>query len=313
MNKTVVRSNNEAEETVSYKNYLKGLDRTRTTGSLKSINRKHSIGSLKPPSQGSLKIEVDSVGEEGTAQIIRSPIVKRGKSSHQSLDLTPTASHQVQDLQSFHSKLQAIQQENKYLRQENKLLKSQIKLIQNSVNDVKSKLESTLEASETLRESNTQLLMENKKLRQEVDQLMTVINLYDNESCRSSHVYLQDDLEAKILSLDKEKEEKYEMYQTAVMKLISYLNEFISSEEWVLSLASSPHAKRELLENEEVVRIRLERLQCELSVCQSQIKTERFIDKSYFTSISSSVIPSPLLSPKHTLKSSEFSHLKNSN
>lgn len=313
MNKTVVRGNSEAEETVNYKSYLKGLDRTRTTGSLKSIHRKNSFGSLKPPFQGSTKLELDSVGEEGTAQIIRSPIVKRGKSSHQSLDLTPTTSHQSQNSESFITSLQSTQQELKYLRQENKLLKSQIKLVQNSLNDFKYKLESALAASETLRESNTQLLMENKKLRQEVDQLMTVINLYDNESCRSSHVFLQDDLEAKILSLDKEKEEKYEMYQGTLMKLISYINEFIASEEWVLSLASSPYAKRELMDNEEVIRIRLERLQSELCACHLQVKTERFIDKSYFTSISSSVIPSPLLSPKHTLKSSDLTHLKFSN
>jgi hypothetical protein len=196
---------------------------------------------------------------------------------------------------------------------ENQLLKNQLKIMQSALNDSKQKLDKSLKSAEVLRENNTELVMKNKKLMQEVDRLVTIINSFEAESCRSSRVNFQDDLEAKILSLDKEKEEKFEMYQSVLIKLVACLNEFVTCEEWVLGLVLSPFVQRELLENEEVVRNRVERLQNDLFFYQSQIKTERFNDKSYFTSISSSINPSPLLSPKPTLRSSEVVQLKFSN
>lgn len=301
----------EAEETVSLKSYIKGFEKARPSASVKSLASKQSFSITRfNPNSRVVSLEIEKVGEEGTAQIIRSPIVKRGKSSNQSVDLNQSL--KASDPRQL-AEVKNLEHENKYLLKENILLKNQLKIMQNSLNDSKHKLDQSLKVSEVLRENNTELVMQNKKLHQEVDRLVTMINMFEAESCRSSQAGFQDDLEAKILSLDKEKEEKYEMYQSTMFKLISYLNEFISCEEWIISLVYSPLRHKELLENEDLLKTRLERLQNELYFCQSQIKTERYNDKSYFTSMSSSVNPSPLLSPKPTLRSSEYNQLKFSN
>jgi hypothetical protein len=51
-----------------------------------------------------------------------------------------------------------------------------------------------------------------------------------------------------------------------------------------------------------MIRDRLDRIQEEIVNCQFQIAADKVVEKSYFTSISSSISPSPLLSPTRTVR-----------
>lgn len=315
---------NLAEKTVSYKNFIKGLNRTKSfgQGAYSTVNCKSNLETLASPiikkseqniRRKKIMVDVDKVGEEGTAQIIRSPIVKRGKSSNSSLDIS-NSSHILQSDRkliqekdvSLSSKLEA-----SHLKQENLMLRSHVKILQLSINDLQKKLEEALKESSALVCHIEELIIENKKMHIENERLISMISTLENESFRSSKAYLQDDLEAKILSLDKEKEEKQEQIQQILIKFMAYLYEFSSSDEWVLGLLGFPQPKKEIKNKAESLHNRIDRIQLEIASCQAQISAEKGIEKSYYTSLSSSQIPSPLYSPSRTLRLTTFGELLN--
>jgi hypothetical protein len=76
----------------------------------------------------------------------------------------------------------------------------------------------------------------------------------------------------------------------------------LSSEEWVISLITSPYPKKELKDSEENIKNQIERLHAEIVYYQSQLNNEKMFDKSYCTSMSSSVMQSLGFSPTKTLR-----------
>lgn len=315
---------NNAEQTVTYKNFIKGLNRTKSFGTSThySAKRKANLEALVSPMikkseqvirRKKISLDVDTVGEEGTAQIIRSPIVKRGKSSNSSLDITNNThllpndqKLVVEQEMSLSSKI-----EINHLKQENIMLRSHIKILQLSITDLQKKLDESLKESSALACQLEDLILDNKKALLENDRLLSVISTLENDSFRNSKTFLQDDLEAKILSLDKEKEEKKEQMQQILVKFMGYLNEFSSSDDWVLNLLKSPQPKKEIKKKEEYIHNRIDRIQLEIASCQTQINVEKGLEKSYYTSLSSSQIPSPLNSPSRTIRLTSFNDFTN--
>ncbi|OMJ74809.1 hypothetical protein SteCoe_26188 [Stentor coeruleus] len=315
---------NNAEQTITYKNFIKGLNRTKSFGQSahSSAKRRANLEALISPMikkseqvirRKKISLDVDTVGEEGTAQVIKSPIVKRGKSSNSSLDITNSGNllpnNQnlvVEQEMSLSSKI-----EINHLKQENIMLRSHIKILQLSITDLQKKLDESLKESSALTCQLEDLILDNKKTLLENERLLSVISTLENDSFRNSKTFLQDDLEAKILSLDKEKEEKKEQMLQILVKFMAYLNEFTSSDEWVLNLLKSPQPKKEIKKKEECMRNRVDRIQLEIASCQAQINAEKGLEKSYYTSLSSSQIPSPLNSPSRTIRLASFSEFIN--
>ena len=74
----------------------------------------------------------------------------------------------------------------------------------------------------------------------------------------------------------------------------------------MLSLIFSPYPKNELQESEECIKGRIENLQSEIIYFQSQLNSDKVFEKSYCTSISSSLLHSPLYSPTKTMRYTNF-------
>ena len=240
MNNSDYTEENACEKTLSYKSLIKGLNKAKN-GALAKVSKisrtsSHSgfflnKSSVKPKKHKTL--EIDSVGEEGTAQVIRSPIVKRGKSNQSSLDITNSnncieADHSFEFL---HKRLESCKIENLSLKQEIILLKSQLKTLSNTILSIQQKLEYTSINRDELEEKVIQLMQENKKMASENEKLTSTISMFDNEKVLHSSFYLRDDLEHKILSLDREKDEKQEQCLHVLISYLSCLNEFFASEQ----------------------------------------------------------------------------------
>jgi chromosome segregation ATPase len=228
-------------------------------------------------------VELDSIGEEGIPQVVRSPIAKR--ESAQSADVFLKTVRNLREVIRLRD-----QDEISELKQENKDLKKQLLETHQSLQETKQKLVKLQNIYEKIEKLNIEILEKNTFLNEELEKTNKKLKTFEKN-------HLQEELEQKILTLFREKEENYSLFQNALTKLNQYLCEFASCEEWVLSLVSSPFIKKEIEENEEILRIRIEKIKSEIISCQSHLKSERFIDKSYFTSISSSMIQSPIPSP----------------
>ena len=305
----------QCEETVAHKNFIKGINKVKglIQNNLIMHQRTNSCESLIYPNNKvnqnvriikKSKLEIDCVGEEGTAQIIRSPIVKRKKSSATSVDIANLDEFMGNNkkLEEIQGELHKIKLENASIKTESQILRSQIQILKNIIADLNKRLEdSKVETNQLISRING-IMHENSRILQENEKLMNRMTRDNERSYSSIKLYLQDDLEQKILSLDHEKEEKNELYQQVLMKYLSCLNEFSSSEEWILSLINSISPVTELKDCENLIKERLQRISMEIINCQSQMSAEKLVEKSYFTSISSSMIPSPLNSPNRTLR-----------
>ena len=187
------------------------------------------------------------------------------------------------------------------------ILKGQIKNFQRIVVEMSKKNDFMQNDKDCLEDKITKLMTENMELVKENEKFTNLmVNWENDKSMPSTKLYLQDDLEQKILSLDREKEEKSDQYHQLLTKFVSYLQEFCNSEEWVLNLANSKLPKQEILECEEIINDRIVRIKSEMTYCQSLIYAEKQIEKSYFTSMSSSMIPSPINSPNRTMRLTSF-------
>ena len=336
----------QCEETVSYNNFIKGLNKAKTLVQssfmhhcrAKSFNESISQNlqdTQKISKNKNISLDLDNVGEEGTAQHIRSPIFKRGKSSQSILKLignskgrdTDTVKSESKRFDTFteiYKKLDKLKEtdkeiteiktkfehtklENHSLKQEILILKSQIKNFQRIIVEMTKKTDFIQKERDRLEDTITELIIDNRELIKENEKLTSLMGNWENDkSIPSNKLYLQDDLEQKILSLDREKDEKSEQYQQLITKFVSYLQEFCTSEEWVLNLANSKLPKQEILECEEIINDRIVRIKSEINYCQSLIYAEKLIEKSYFTSMSSSMIPSPINSPNRTMRLTIF-------
>jgi chromosome segregation ATPase len=239
------------------------------------------------------------VGEEGTAQLIRSPIVKRGKSSSHSLEgLLPVPPQPSTAPQ--HTSLSFLSIENASLRKQTDFLKDQLKVYQKTISELSSKYEGARAEALEMEEKVTKTLVENRKIVEENEQLIQMLRFLETD--QPSKGFLQEALEAKILSIDQDRDEKIERYRRVLTKYISTLQEFLASQEWAVALVSSPYPKKELIDCEENIKSQIERLHAEIVYYQSQLNNERGLEKSYCTSISSSIMQSPGFSPTKTLR-----------
>lgn len=262
------------------------IGKSKTTGKV-IAKRKVSFDSFSKPLIHKVQkdefMELDSIGEEGIPQMVRSPIAKREGGS----DAFLKTARNLRDIIRIRDN-----EEVERLRKENDNLRSQLYQSKNLIKDMKGKLENLQKAYEKIEKVNIEVLGKNTCLNEELEKLRK-----KSRMTTKNKGFLQEELEAKILNLFKEKEEIFNSFQATLIKLNQYLCEFASCEEWVLSLLSSPFMKKEIEESEDFVRSRIEKIKAEIIFCQSQLKTERFVDKSYFTSISSSIIQSPIPSP----------------
>ena len=243
MKTSIKTSDNHCEETVSYKHFIKGINKTRaflqrsallnkrnnSSDTCKCINNKILLNNSTTKKNS---LDNDSVGEEGSAQLIRSPIVKRKQSSSLieedlKIETLLTTEKKTEDIQ---EKYMTTLQENNSLKQESQILKTQIKKLKNIVKNLNRKIEEYRNEYKRLNEKINNMILDNSKLLQENEKLLEILHENDR-SCPSMKQYLQDDLEQKILSLDREKEEKNEQCLQILIKFLSYLNEFSSSEE----------------------------------------------------------------------------------
>lgn len=330
MNSLKKQSENRLDETVSYQkfvNELKGIKPLPFAGGFshsrtKSYNEKLMNLNCKPKIGKKLSLDLENVGEEGTAQHIRSPIVKRGKSS---ADLSLVFGEdrkkkgnidvKIGDFEGIFERLgksneakteKKIKLENVSLKQENNILKGQVKSFQKIVAEVNRKLESLQKEHKVTEKKLVEALAKTQEVAEENKKLLGILMVYESEKYIASKNCLQDDLEQKILSLDREKDEKTDQFFQLLLRSTTFLQEFLTCEEWVLSLSESQSAKQEILENEELINDRIFRIKVELNNYHSLLTSERVFEKSYFTSISSSIIPSPIFSPNRTARLTSF-------
>jgi hypothetical protein len=310
---------NHSEETVSYKNFIKGFSKSNSFAS--SVNDKRP-NTIKIPNSNfnpkfkanrlkSSQLEFDCVGEEGTAQLIRSPIVKRGKSTNSSIDLADKNAFMGTEklFKSIQDKLQTKTLENLSLKQEIQILNNKLLILLSTIADLNIKISHLETQSSEIEKKFNSLLIENKKTLEENEKLSNMLIMLVNDPRPSEQLDLHEDLEAKILSLDKEKDEKHEQYQQILLKYLGCLHEFAAAEDWVLSIIRIPFPIDELIDCEEMVKERIERIQAEISYCQYLMSCEKTVEKSYYTSVSSSVPPSPLYSPNRTVRVSTINDL----
>lgn len=318
MNRTTKPQDPSAEKTVSHKRFLNRTNQNRSavldlTSSKKLKSCSNSSSRIKKI-QISLNCrnnlpETESVGEEGTAQHIRSPIVKRGKSSSQSMDILHPMNLEIPNKKSFQEAVCQLSVENTSLKQQIEFYKEQLKVYQKSISDMSTKYENSKAENLELEEKMTQILIENKKFAEENEKLMTMFRFLESGHASVGKEYVQEALEAKILSIDQDRDEKAEKYKKILNKFIASLQEFVNAQEWVLSLVSSPYPKKELQEAEDNVKALIERLQIEILYYQSQLNNEKVIEKSYCTSLSSSVMYSPQYSPTRTMRYTNIQEL----
>lgn len=278
----------------------KKLFTAKRTVPAKSINKRTaSFDSFKKPiihksTNDEVSMDFESIAEEGIAQVVRSPVAKRGKSSTpENLSKTVGLMQTQKILKVNFDKKEENFEEIIKLRQENLALKLQIRSFKELLRENKEKYEVTERTCKELKNINFKLMDKSRELKEKV-KFLKKLNT-EGETCK---IDLQFELEAKILSLFKEKEEKHELYLATVAKMSNYLCEFASAEEWVLSLVTCPYVKKEIEENEDGIRKRFQKIKAEIGLCQALLNDDRFVDKSYFTSISSSIVQSPSHSPR---------------
>lgn len=312
MNRTIKVSEACPEPTVNQRSYLSRLQQEKikelevTGGSLKYGKTQLSSIGFKSVKKIQINLgmrprEVESVGEEGTAQIIRSPIVKRGKSMSHSIDMPKPSKYEKNTMEPYNK----LALENISLRQQLESQKEQLKIYQKTISDLSCKFEFAKTELFEFEEKTTQNLIENRKLNEENEKLMSMLRFFDNDS--SSKGIFHEALEAKLLSIDQDREEMADKYNRVLVKYISNLQEFLACQDWILTLISSPFPKKEIQDCEEALKGRVERLQVEIVYYQSLLNSERIIEKSYCTSISSSILHSPSYSPAKTMKGGNFS------
>ena len=274
---------------------------------VKTMNKRTaSFDSLKKPlvhksSTDEVSVDFESIAEEGIAQIVRSPVAKRGKSSTPENSLKTGGLMRTQKIAKadFEGKREKEEEEGEdldeiiKLRQENLALQLQIRSVKELLRLNKEKCEVAERTCKELKNINFRLMDKNRELKDKVRALKKLNT--EGETCK---IDLQFELEAKILSLFKEKEEKHELCMATVAKMSYYLCEFASTQEWVLSLVSCPYVKKEIEDSEDGIRGRLQKIKVEIGLCQSLLNDDRFVEKSYFTSISSSMVQSPTHSPR---------------
>ena len=172
--------------------------------------------------------EVETVGEEGTAQIIRSPIIKRNKST----SLEEIQQHKLKTFkeneESFKEIIQKLSLENASLTQQLHFNRDQIKVYQKTVLELSTKYE---KAKTDVIEIEEKLSLDKKKLSEENEKLLSMIKFLETDHIRSSKGQLHEALEAKILSIDQDREEKAEKYSRVLSKYSFYLQEFLNSQE----------------------------------------------------------------------------------
>lgn len=320
MNRTIKLQEPTAEKTVSHKRFVTRVNQNRSTildltsSSSKKLKNNSNSSSRIKKIQISLNYrnnlpETESVGEEGTAQHIRSPIVKRGKSSSQSMDILHPMNLELPNKRCFKDTVNQLSIENASLKEQIDFYKEQLKVYQKTISDMSTKYENSKAENLELEEKMTQILIENRKFAEENEKLITMFRFLESGHGSVGKEYVQEALEAKILSIDQDRDEKVEKYKKILNKFIASLQEFLNSQEWVLSLVSSPYPKKELQEAEENLKTLIERLQVEILYYQSQLNSEKVIEKSYCTSLSSSVLYSPQYSPTRTMRYTNIQEL----
>ena len=247
MNRTIKSAENYSEKTVSHTKYLSKFNQKKssmlntTTGYQKvtkncktSSNSSNNIKNIQINLVGKTHgIEAEIVGEEGTAQIIRSPIVKRGKSMNNSMDLIQN-SKTLNDklIKNQNDPLNKLILENISLKKQLEFHKEQLKVYQKTISDLSGKFEISKQEIADLEDKITQVLIENRKLTEENEKVMSMIKFLENDHCSLSNKnYLQEALEAKLLSIDQDREEKAEKYNQILTKYISNLQEYLNSQE----------------------------------------------------------------------------------
>jgi hypothetical protein len=301
-----------AEKTLSHKRFLSRVNRSAVLEVPSNNGKKTKTHSNSSSRIKKIQIslnsrnflpEAESVGEEGTAQHIRSPIVKRGKSSSQSMDILHPIPVEISTKKSYQEKITALTVENTGLKQQVGFYKEQLKVYQKTISDMSTKYENAKGENLEMEEKITQILIENRKILEENEKLINMLRFLESgQGSFANKEFIQEALEAKILSIDQDRDEKAEKYKKILNKLISTLQEFINMQEWVLSLVTSPYPKQELNESEENLKNLVERLQVEIIYYQSQLSSEKVVEKSYCTSLSSSVLYSPQVSPTKTMR-----------
>ena len=303
-----------SEKTQSHKRFLKRVNQNRSAVLDIKVpsSKKYKTNSNSSSSTKKIQIslnsrnflpEAESVGEEGTAQHIRSPIVKRGKSSSQSMDILHPIPVDDSSKKSYKEKIILLSVENSGLKQQVEFYKEQLKVYQKTISDMSTKYENSKGENLELEQKITQILIENRKFSDENEKLINMLRFLESgKGSFANKEFIQEALEAKILSIDQDRDEKAEKYKKIMNKLIGTLQEFINMQEWVLSLVTSPYPKKELAESEDNLKGIIERLQVEIIYYQSQLSSEKVIEKSYCTSLSSSVLYSPQFSPTKTIR-----------
>jgi chromosome segregation ATPase len=246
--------------------------------------------------------EAETVGEEGTAQVIRSPIVKRGKSMSHSMETLQASTPMPK--QEDKNPLKKLEQDISALKQQLNSKQNQIQIYQKTISDLSLKFENSKAELLDYQERSSNLIMENKKLKDENETLAKALKFLEHPKDG-----LQEVLEAKILSIDQDRDEKIEKYNSILTKYISNLHEFLASQEWILSLVSSPYPKKEIQDNKENIFSCFEKLQSEIFYYQSLLSCDKTFEKSYYTSICSSLMHSPSFSPSKATRYTNFHEL----
>ena len=357
MNRTVKISEKNSETTSLPKKYLSKIHQVKQS-KLDSYKRpQHMVKAFSNSINNSSAIkkiqinlgmrpsryEGESVGEEGAPQLIRSPIVKRGRSMSHSMHIIQeddsinhsmhfqvpalgimgisNSKHSQEDDPMSHSMniqesdlssmniisnnepIQELYLEIDTLRTKIDAQSEQISIYQKTILDLSTKYEFSRTEIIEQEEKITKILIENRKLNEENEKLISMLRFLEgDQNSISSKGYLQEALEAKLLSIDHDREEKAENYNLVLFKYISHLEEFLAMQDWTLSLLYAPYPKKDLLDNEDSIKNRIDRLQAEIIYYHSQLKSEIIIEKSYCTSLSSSILQSASCSPTKTMK-----------